>query len=177
MYLGQTSPQSKTTATLHALPAGNAGVRATLNLMRELVRHYKKDLNIRNLAAQIVSPLQQKNFVGEVKRLHGFVRDNVRYVRDIHGVETIQTPPKTLEFGYGDCDDKATLLAALLESIGHPTRFVAIGMQPGKLSHVYVETLIGPNRSPDSWIGLETTEPVPAGWKPRNVAARMMVYN
>src|SRR5258708_4017951 len=95
MYLGQSPAQSNTTTSMHALPAGTAGVRATLNLMRDLVRAYKKDMGIRGLAGQLVSGLQQKNFVGEVKRLHAFVRDSIRYTRDIHGIETIQTPPKT----------------------------------------------------------------------------------
>lgn len=167
MFLNQ-----ETTQTLKAIPSGVAGVRATLNEMRQLVREYKKNDQVRSTAAELVSPLQQKNFMGEIKRLHSFVRDNIRYLRDIHNVETLQTPPETLRRKYGDCDDKATLLAAMLEAIGHPSRFVAIGKAPGKFSHVYVETRVGPN-----WIGLETTEPVEVGWKPSNILARMIAHN
>jgi hypothetical protein len=43
---------------------------------------------------------------------------------------------------------------------------------PGTFTHVYVETRIG-----DKWIGLETTEPVAMGWKPRGIVARMVVNN
>jgi transglutaminase-like putative cysteine protease len=164
--------QLETTQTLKAIPSGVAGVRATLNEMRQLVREYKKNDQVRSTAAEIVSPLQQKNFMGEIKRLHSFVRDQIRYLRDIHNVETLQTPPETLRRKYGDCDDKATLLAAMLEAIGHPSRFVAIGKTPGKFSHVYVETRVGPR-----WIGLETTEPVEIGWQPSNIMARMIAHN
>lgn len=143
--------------------------------MRELVRNFRKNLTIRNLAGSLVGNLRQKDFNGEIKTLHAYVRDSIRYLKDIHGVETIQTPLVTLQNQFGDCDDKATLLASLLESIGHPTRFVAVGFQnPGDYQHVYVESRAG-NRV--SWIALETTQNVPAGWEPKNVVTRLRVYN
>ncbi len=55
------------------------------------------------------------------KKLHRFVRDNIRYIKDIRDVETVAYPDITLQQGQGDCDDKSVLLASLLESIGHPT--------------------------------------------------------
>jgi transglutaminase-like putative cysteine protease len=172
MYLG--TPESpQTESFLALLPSGPEGVKATLNIMRALVRAYKKIPTVRNFAATLVSRAPQKDYRSEVKALHEFVRDRIRYVRDIRGVETIQTPEKTLQLGFGDCDDKSTLLATLLEAIGHPTRFVAVSKSdPGTFTHVYVETRIG-----DKWIGLETTEPVAMGWKPRGIVARMVVNN
>lgn len=162
----------QTTTELRKLPPGRAGVRATLEEMKKLVLAYKKDMKIRETAGELVSHLAQKNFLGEVKILHRFVRDNIRYLRDINGVETLQSPVKTLEYRYGDCDDKSTLLASLLEASGHPSRFVAVGKYPGRFNHVYVETLVGKN-----WFPLETTEPVPPGWAPPDVRARMVIHN
>jgi transglutaminase-like putative cysteine protease len=170
MYLGTATSQTST--VLKRLAPGREGVRATLEEMRNFVIQYKKNLQIRETAGGLVRNLSQKNFLGEVKVFHRFVRDNIRYLRDIHGVETIQSPVKTLEYGYGDCDDKSTLLAALLESAGHPSRFVAVGKAPDKFSHVYVETLVG-----QKWYPLETTEPVPPGWAPPGMRARMIVHN
>ena len=109
--------------------------------------------------------------MGEIKKLHKFVRDEIRYTKDINTVETVHTADRVLSQGYGDCDDKAVLLASMLEAIGHPARFVAVGFQPNHFSHVYVETLIG--KKPGRWLALETTEPVSIGWSPRNVRARM----
>jgi len=170
MFLNQLPEAPR--ATLKSIPSGVEGVRATLKEMQRLVKEYKKHDSIRSLAAELVSPLQQKNFEGEIRRLFNYVRDNIRYLRDIHGVEVLQSPPETIRRGYGDCDDKATLLATLLAAIGHHTRFVAVGKVPGKFSHVYLEVRSGP-----SWVALETTEPVGVGWKPRNVATRMFAYN
>lgn len=162
----------ETTSSLHEINDGARGTLDTLKLMRTVTRAGKKSLTIRQLAASLVSGAQQKDYQGEARIIHTFVRDRIRYVRDIRGIETIQTPDKTLEFGYGDCDDKSTLVAAMLESIGHPTRFVAMGLRDGQFSHVYVETKMG-----TKWIGVETTEPVEFGWTPPDATSRMVIYN
>ncbi len=162
-----------TNTTLCKIPDGVAGTRATLLIMRDVARQAKRHAAIRLLAGQLVNPFNSgnsKNWHREVISLHQFVRDRIRYVRDIRGIETIQTPDKTLELGYGDCDDKSTLLAALLESIGHPARFAAVGFRPNNYAHVFVETLIG-----NKWFPLETTENVRAGWYPPNVKSKMVV--
>ena len=166
--------ESPTRSQLSLIPSGAAGINETLRVMRAVTREYKKNMRVRERAGSLTKSCEQKDYACEVKKLHAFVRDSIRYLGDINGVETIQTPDKTLEFGYGDCDDKSVLLASLLESIGHPTRFVAIGFTPGVFEHVYVETLIGRR-----WIALETTEPVEAGWQPdpRAVRARMEMFN
>lgn len=160
------------TATLQAIPDGKAGTVATLKVMREVTKAGKTSLPVRNTALSIISALPQKDWFNEVKLLHKYVRDQVRYVRDIRGVETVQTPDVTLKLKAGDCDDKSVLLASLLESIGHPTRFVAIGFAPDDFVHVYVESRIG-----TGWIPLETTEPVEIGWAPRNVVSRLSINN
>jgi transglutaminase-like putative cysteine protease len=161
MYLGG-HRRSALSGTLLEISDGVPGIKQTLYLMRALVRRYKVDPNIRHVAASLVQDLPPKDWRGQVRRLHAFVRDRIRYLRDIDGVETVQTPDKTLELAYGDCDDKATLLATLLQTIGHPARFVAIATQaPGDFSHVFVDTLIG-----REWVALETTEPVEMGWQP-----------
>lgn len=162
----------ETVSLLARIPDGRAGVLVTLQLMRRLARAAKKSLPVRLLSLELTNGSAQKDWIGEVRALHVFVRDRIRYVRDIRGVETLQTPEKTLELQQGDCDDKSTLLASMLESIGHPTRFVAVGFRPGRFSHVYVETKIGPK-----WIAAETTEPVDLGWSPRNVQSTLIVHN
>ena len=93
-------------------------------------------------------------------------------MRDVNGVETLQTPLVTMEIKQGDCDDQSVLLASLLESIGHPTRFVAIKQNFfGPYVHVYTETRIGPK-----WYPLETTEKMRPFAK-MNYSTRMVVNN
>jgi transglutaminase-like putative cysteine protease len=168
----QVNSPTPTTASLQLIPSGKAGTVATLKLMGGLVKDGKKNLAVRQAAARLVHQNGQKDWVGEARDIQHFVRDQIRYVKDIRGVETLQTAEKTLEFGYGDCDDKSVLVASMLESIGHPTRFVAIGFKPDDYVHVYTETKIGPN-----WVGVETTEPVELGWTPPNVLTQLIYYN
>ena len=159
-------------ATLQAIPDGKEGTIATLKIMKELVKAGKKSLPVRSLAVSLTNGTASKDWFGELKKLHAFVRDRIRYVRDIRDVETVQTPDATLAIGAGDCDDKSVLLASLLESIGHPTRFVAIGFKPDDFAHVYVESRVG-----TSWVPLETTEPVEIGWSPSGVVSRLTIFN
>lgn len=155
--------------TLAALPAGAAGVRATLKIMRAYVKRYKVHPALRGLAMRLVEGLPQKDHRGEVRLIHAYVRDRIRYVRDVLEVETLQTPLATVELGQGDCDDKAALVATLLESIGFRSRFVAIGQRAGKFSHVYAEVRMG-----TAWIALETTEFWPVGRRPPGIAIKMI---
>lgn len=172
MHLKQTLQQLPATGTLHAIPSGPAGIKVTLNLMRRLVREYKTALPIRQTAVALTNGVPQKDWIGEARRVFSFVKDHIRYVKDVSGVETIQTPLRTLQNEAGDCDDKATLLAALLESIGHPTRFVAMAFRPGNYSHVLPEVRIGRR-----WVPLETTENRRFGWYPQKPHHRMVVSN
>jgi transglutaminase-like putative cysteine protease len=163
---------SQTTVQLAQLSEGVTGIRETLALMVQIARHTRKSSYVvRNHAAQVVQGLRQKAWVDEVKTIHAWVRDNIRYVRDIRDVETLATPEKTLENRYGDCDDKALLVAAMLEAIGHPARFVAVGRKLNEYEHVLVETKMG-NR----WVAVETTEPVALGWYPISHPHRLVYH-
>lgn len=174
MQLDRIPPQSPPPQALMALPSGVAGVKQTLKLMSALVKGGKKSGVVRAKALELTQHLRQKDRLGEIQALWFFVKNNIRYVRDINGVETVHTPEQVLRQESGDCDDKALLLASLLESIGHPSAFIAIGtQQPGKFSHVMAATRMGATK----WIPLETTEPVSFGWFPPNVKAKMIWYN
>lgn len=156
---------------LGSLPSGSAGTTETLRLMRELVHQYKSDSTVRGLALELVRSVPPKDWRGEIRAVFEYVRDNIRYTHDIAGIETLQTPPATIELEAGDCDDKSTLLAALLASVGHRTRFVAVGYrQSNDYQHVYVEAALG-----NDWIPLDATMARPFGWRPRDAVARMVL--
>jgi transglutaminase-like putative cysteine protease len=165
MYL--TTPD---TVTLAAIDSGRPGVVETLHHMRRIAREARRDFFVRRKAEQIIAHIPGKDWAGEARAIHAFVRDEITYRLDPNETEMIRTPAKVLEAGVGDCDDKATLAAALLESIGHPARFVAVGFVPGELTHVYVETKIG-----ERWFAVETTEPVEFGWRVPGIMDRETV--
>jgi len=109
------------------------------------------------------SGLRQKDFAGEARTLLEFVRDQIRYVRDIADVETLHDAVTILNQGAGDCDDKCILLAALLLSIGFENvQFVAIAQEPEQFTHVYLRVWIDGPGAP-AWVDLEPTEPIPYG--------------
>lgn len=153
------------------IPTGSAGIADTLDRMVRIVREYRRNPTIRQLAVEVrqAARVPAKDWLGEVRALHRFVRSYITYVRDVRNVETLQTPLRTLENRAGDCDDQSMLLASLLEALGHPTRFVAMGFGgPQQYSHVLAETLVGTR-----WVPAETTLDRPVGWSPPNQRARM----
>lgn len=157
---------------LGLIPDGPEGTAITLREMVKLTRQYRRDPGVMQVARSLVKDLPQYDRMGEVKALHAFVRDSIRYTSDPANTELLQTPKATLEMQTGDCDDKSTLLASLLQSIGMPARFVAVGFTPDKTySHVLVET-----RNGKGWMPLETIKPVEAGWGPKNVTQRMVAH-
>ena len=134
-----------------------------MKLMAGLVRQYRTDQRIREVALRIVGHLRNKHYLDELEAVRLWVRRNVRYTRDVHGVETLHTPAAVLDLMQGDCDDQAILVAALLESIGMRTRFVSVGPNRGNYVHVFAEAHV----SPYGWVAAETTEQVPLGWRPK----------
>ena len=157
---------------LGLIPDGPEGTAITLREMVKLARQFRRDPGVMQVARELVKNLPQYDRMGEVKALHAFVRDSIRYTGDPVNTELLQTPKATLEMQTGDCDDKSLLLASLLQSVNIPARFVAVGFTPDKsYSHVLVET-----RNGKGWMPLETIKPVEAGWGPKNVTQRMVAH-
>lgn len=146
---------------------GSAVTDATLNKMAAIVRKYQRDAGTIETARRITAHVPERNARGNIEALQTWVRDRVKYVNDPRNIEMVQTPPRTLELLAGDCDDKATLLATLLESMGYTTRFVAIAeVGYPHYSHVMAQVRIG-----DKWVNLETIVPgASMGWFPSNVS-------
>jgi transglutaminase-like putative cysteine protease len=159
------SPQPRR-ATLSGIPNGTGGSIATMRAMRQLVRDAVRDPNqkIRESALAILRGVN--SFAEQARAIQQWVQHNIEYRRDPPDLELVQTPQVTLQWRAGDCDDQSTLVAALLQSTGHPTQFIAIGMEGQPLSHVLTQTLIG-----TSWVAVETIQPRPMGWMPKNITS------
>lgn len=163
-----------TPALLLPLSPGPAGINQTLKIMVKLAQQGRKNPDVRQTAASLLQSVPEKDWRGEIECLFNFVRDQIRYVRDIRTVETVHPAEQILSQGYGDCDDKCILLASLLESTGHPCRFIALGFAPGELTHVIADTRCGRYRDGQQrWIPLDATMPHDAGWYPPGIKARM----
>lgn len=149
------------------LSDGEPGIFETVGIMRALVNDWKKSPALRQAAMGVIFMEPAQDDCAEVQALFNFVRDNVRYTRDVNGIETLATPDKTLAMRVGDCDDQSVLLATLLESVGYPTKFVIEAYDDAGWAHVYLMTYCD-----DQWIALDPTEQVAAGWYPPNAVAR-----
>lgn len=155
------APQPRLFATHRFYSNGLRGVTQTLGVMRSLVRQGRIDPTIRQAATSVLFMLESSDYI-EAQKLLDFVQTSIRYVKDVHEVETISTPEKTLAGRIGDCDDQTTLLAALYESVGYPTRFVVAGYQDARvMEHVYLQVLVN-----GEWLDADPTESHPLGWAP-----------
>lgn len=156
------APNVTLRARVAPMPSGSVGVFTTVARMREMVNTSKRDPRIIQAAASIIWTAPERDELAEVSALFDWVRDSVRYVRDVHALETLSDPAITLARRLGDCDDQSTLLAAMLESVGYPTRFV-IGAfaAPGAWDHVWMQVFAG-----GQWIDADPTEHQPLGWAP-----------
>lgn len=142
--------------------------------MTRLAKDGGKDVGVITLARQCLrmNSVAPRDAAGEIRCLQGWVRDHIDYRNDPRDVEMVQTPARTLQLQSGDCDDQATLLAALLLSLGYSPRFLAVGLNGEDFSHVLTEVRLGTR-----WIPLETILPgVQPGWLPPNITSRMLAY-
>lgn len=150
-------------------PTNNqANTAATLSRMAKIAKAWKREPLVISTARNIIANIPGKQFKREAEALQNWVRSNVRYTKDVAGVETLQTPEVTLKVRQGDCDDHSILLAALLSAVGHPSRFRAVKIKGnGIFCHVFTETKIG-----NQWFAVETTEPWPLGFLPDPINLR-----
>lgn len=154
-----------TVARLQGISDGPLGAQQTLVAMRALVNEAVREpaQQVRETALNIIG---NAGYVGQVRSMQSWVQHNIRYIQDPQSVELVQTPQKTLQWRAGDCDDQAVLIAALLDSIGHPVQFMAMGFRGGPLAHVLTRTKIG-----TQWVAVETIRPVGLGFLPPGITS------
>jgi len=131
---------------------------------------------VRGMKDHIIRNVQPKDYLSEILAVRNFVHEKCKYSNDALGVEQVQDPERICDqiIKYGtavcDCDDIATLMAALCRQLGRETEFVIVGFgAPGSYSHVFVRV-----REPKtgSWIVLD---PV-AGTNEASTLARVTTY-
>jgi transglutaminase-like putative cysteine protease len=148
------------------VPPGTVGTLATARLIAELIRQGAKEFCVRQKAIHIfrLACVRPKDRFGEVAALFHWVRQNIRYTRDIHRVELLHTARRMIDVRAGDCDDMTILLGSMLMATGHPVRLVLVGFRPNKpnaYSHIYPEVKVH-----GRWIALDATMNRPLGWAP-----------
>jgi hypothetical protein len=153
-----------------SMPNGDRGTAFTIAKIRELVHQGMTDQAINRLAFQIVhaAGVREFDFAGEAQAIYAWVRRNIRFFRDIEGVETLRTAREILTIGGGDCDDiNAVLMPSLLGTIGHSVRLVTVSSDPAApatFTHIYCEVEMN-----GQWVPLDAARRDPAfGKGPRS---------
>ena len=145
------------------IPCGEAGTDATVRVMRSMIEEGKRDQAVRQLAEMILVryDVPRYQYVTELAALHDWVRRNVRYTKDPHEVEYIQTPRRLLQSRMGDCDDMAVLLGSLAEVVGHPVGIKVVSRDANRnYHHVYPVAEIDGHE-----YGLDASVPFPFGYQ------------
>lgn len=132
--------------------SGERGVTHMLYLMARTAKDGARDPDVRTVAENIING--DETYIGRARAIHDWIESNIKYVPDPVYTDAVMPPRQVLIYKTGDCDDLATLGAALLGSLGIQSRFQAVGFENNEVpySHVFAQALIGAN-----WITTDTT--------------------
>lgn len=157
------------------LPPGELGTIRTLEVMAQLARDGARDPLLSRAARFIVGSTTGSPPRG-VRAIRDFLGRHVLFTPDPVELELVQAPRLQIENitatgrAFGDCDDIATLGAALGLSAGFPARYVVLAFEPsGPWEHVYTELLA----SDGTWAELDTSremQRIPPTFQPARVA-------
>jgi len=138
-----------------------------VKILAGLVREGLRDPRMRHLAVSLVQQCPDRNDGCEVASIFYFAKSNIRYTGDITDIDTYQTAARTLQFGGGDCDDSATVLATLLGELGFQCGFRVVSTTGKSWEHIYA--IVGlPKRAPKGVLPLDITVPSSyPGWEPK----------
>lgn len=147
------------------LAPGERGTVQTVREIRRLIREGRRSPVVREAAERVLESAgtNERDTAGEVNALFEFVRGHLRFTRDPLDVEQL-TPAEDLllRHRYADCDEYVTLLAALLGSVGIPSRLKVVRSGTrGPWQHIYLEVRIR-----DRWVPADATHRTqPLGWE------------
>lgn len=130
------------TIQAEALEGGISGVDRTVQHMADRIRSNTTDPKVRAAAIQALRGSPEYDARAQAAAVYRFVRNRIRYQRDPQGTEWIQSAPRTLEIGAGDCDCQALLAGSLLAAGGvkGATRLSVVAVAPSRQpSHIFLE--------------------------------------
>ena len=116
-----------------------------------------------------------RDWAGEICALTDYIKNNVRYTLDTHGIDTYRTPDRTIDLAMGDCDDMTALAGAALQAVGYPAwiKVIQLRGQPD-FHHIYILTAIPPN-DPQRMIAVDPSQPFGCGYEPPGIQ-RQRIY-
>jgi transglutaminase-like putative cysteine protease len=122
------------------------GAQTTVDTMLEQIRgpRGERSLKLRSLTEAVIRHLKDKDYLSEILAIRNFVATHVRYVNDPLTTEWVKDPERLADeiLAYGrtaaDCDEIASLIAAMLRQVGREADIVVVGFgRAGSFSHVF----------------------------------------
>lgn len=148
------------------LPEGDEGVLSTLWVMRAAIDDAVESGGPVMRLATRLAVAAGKQPADQMRAVYDFLRDVMTFKRDALALEHVRHPDQlALEImadgaTAGDCDDVATLGAALLRAMGIKPGLVVASMKPGgAFHHVLFAGLLPPSGgSPGQWVWIDPQE-------------------
>lgn len=161
--LGEFNP-ANTKNESYEVRNGKMGSIDTVSLMCKIAREESTNKEVRDFAIEILNHYgtSSHNHLDEAVAIGTYIRDHVRYVKDIDNVEMLTQPRllmQRIEGGVarGDCDDMALLTATLLLSIGIVPYFKIVRWTEtsGNFNHIYVMVYERNYQQKPVWVALD----------------------
>lgn len=146
-----------------ALP-GTAGTMQAIGIMKTLARRGRVDPLVRDMALKIVQGIPGRSGFDQATAIRRWLAINVEFRRDPTDNELIYSPNRMVriltERGpplYIDCDDVATLAAALGGAVGLRARFQVVGFLSPRapFRHIWADLRDPAGRGP--WVQMDVT--------------------
>lgn len=138
------------TDTLAGWQATRGSAPETLARMASNIRASLKDPAVVEVARGIIANVPPRDCIAQARAVRAWTDKRFRFVRDPLGVELLETPAFLLsrikQYGFvqGDCDDAATLTAALGMAVGLPASLHAVAFFDKAAPFAHVFTLLHP---------------------------------
>jgi hypothetical protein len=144
-------------------------VRSDDDRVKLIFRQAVKDIltpQTRGSALADIRPCASRDEACELQKLYSSQYRRIKYVADIHGVDTYQRPSRTDAWGAGDCDDHVSRMMARAASIGFPVGARVIAVDGHNMSHI-MPLAAWPKDAPRKAVVLDTTvDGAYPGWQP-----------
>lgn len=155
------------------LPRGDAGVSATVAAIQALVddaTYGESAADFRRVAARLRGRNEAANAVEFARELYDWLVASVEFFPDPRNVELVRHPSEMLSQiettgnAEGDCDDLATLAAAIIAAAGFRPVVVTVGRRKsGRFEHIFAGVRIGAGLDRESVYALDSQERTGAG--------------
>lgn len=149
------------TDRLEGWQATQGSAPTTLSRMAANIRSALRDPAVVEVARGIIAKVTPRDCEGQARAIRAWVDARFRFVRDPLGVELLESPAfhlsriKAYGFVQGDCDDAATITAALGMAVGIPAVLHAVAFFTPDAPFAHVFTVLHP--SPGAPVEMDIT--------------------